>query len=81
VAGIAVDGVTGERAPPAAPTAGIALIGVTGARAVPGAGATRAAGRFAAGAAGIGNAFEVVVRDRPYRAEQVKLPFYRRPRD
>ncbi len=31
--------------------------------------------------AGIGNAFEVVVRDRPYRAEQVKLPFYRRPRD
>jgi aminomethyltransferase len=31
--------------------------------------------------AGIGNAFEVVVRDRPYRAEQVKLPFYRRQRD
>lgn len=31
--------------------------------------------------AGIGNAFEVVVRDRPYRAEQVKLPFYRRSRD
>jgi aminomethyltransferase len=31
--------------------------------------------------AGIGSAFEVVVRDRPYRAEQVKLPFYRRPRD
>ena len=31
--------------------------------------------------AGIGNAFEVVVRGRPYRAEQVKLPFYRRPRD
>ena len=29
-------------------------------------------------AAGIGNEFEVVVRDRPYRAEQVKLPFYRR---
>jgi aminomethyltransferase len=29
----------------------------------------------------IGNAFEVVVRDRPYQAEQVKLPFYRRPRD
>ena len=28
--------------------------------------------------AGVGNAFEVVVRDRPYRAEQVKLPFYRR---
>ena len=31
--------------------------------------------------AGIGNPFEVVVRDRPYRAEQVKLPFYRRQRD
>jgi aminomethyltransferase len=31
--------------------------------------------------AGVGNAFEVVVRDRPYRAEQVKLPFYRRPRE
>ena len=31
--------------------------------------------------AGAGNPFEVVVRDRPYRAEQVKLPFYRRPRD
>jgi aminomethyltransferase len=31
--------------------------------------------------AGVGNAFEVVVRDRPYRAEQVKLPFYRRQRD
>jgi aminomethyltransferase len=34
-----------------------------------------------AGLAGVGNPFEVVVRDRPYRAEQVKLPFYRRPRD
>ena len=31
--------------------------------------------------AGTGNAFEVVVRERPYRAEQVKLPFYRRQRD
>ncbi|MGH2427530.1 MAG: glycine cleavage system aminomethyltransferase GcvT [Candidatus Limnocylindria bacterium] len=30
--------------------------------------------------AGIGNAFEVVVRERPYRAEQVKLPFYKRQR-
>ena len=30
--------------------------------------------------AGIGTSFEVVVRDRPYRAEQVKLPFYKRPR-
>ncbi len=28
----------------------------------------------------VGQAFEVVVRERPYRAEQVKLPFYRRPR-
>jgi aminomethyltransferase len=31
--------------------------------------------------AGIGNEFAVVVRDRPQRAEQVKLPFYRRARD
>ncbi len=37
--------------------------------------------KVTAEAAGIGNAFEVVVRDRPYRAEQVKLPFYRRQRD
>jgi aminomethyltransferase len=37
--------------------------------------------RVAAETAGVGNEFEVVVRDRPYRAEQVKLPFYRRPRD
>jgi aminomethyltransferase len=29
----------------------------------------------------IGATFEVVVRERPQRAEQVKLPFYRRPRD
>ena len=28
----------------------------------------------------VGAEFEVVVRERPYRAEQVKLPFYRRPR-
>jgi aminomethyltransferase len=34
-----------------------------------------------AGMAGLGHAFEVIVRDRPQRAEQVKLPFYRRPRD
>ena len=33
-----------------------------------------------ADAAEIGAEVEVVVRDRPYRAEQVKLPFYRRPR-
>jgi aminomethyltransferase len=32
-------------------------------------------------AAAIGEEVEVVVRDRPYRAEQVKLPFYKRPRD
>ena len=31
--------------------------------------------------AGVGNEFEVVVRDRPYRAEQVKLPFYKRARE
>ena len=31
--------------------------------------------------AGIGNELEVVVRERAYRAEQVKLPFYKRPRD
>ena len=31
--------------------------------------------------AGVGNSFEVVVRERPYRSEQVKLPFYKRPRD
>jgi aminomethyltransferase len=31
--------------------------------------------------AGIGNRFEVVVRERPYAAEKVKLPFYRRPRE
>jgi aminomethyltransferase len=31
--------------------------------------------------AGADVAFEVVVRDRPQRAEQVQLPFYRRPRD
>ena len=31
--------------------------------------------------AGADGSFEVVVRERPQRAEQVKLPFYRRPRD
>lgn len=31
------------------------------------------------GAVGIGRQVEVVVREQPYRAEQVKLPFYRRP--
>jgi aminomethyltransferase len=33
-----------------------------------------------AGAAAVGGEVEVVVRERPYRAEQVKLPFYRRPK-
>ncbi len=33
-----------------------------------------------AGDAAIGGEVEVVVRERPYRAEQVKLPFYRRPK-
>jgi aminomethyltransferase len=32
-------------------------------------------------AAAVGAEVEVVVRDRPYRAEQVKLPFYKRPRE
>ncbi|HET6379693.1 MAG TPA: glycine cleavage system aminomethyltransferase GcvT [candidate division Zixibacteria bacterium] len=30
--------------------------------------------------AAVGNEVQVLVRDRPYRAEQVKLPFYKRPR-
>jgi aminomethyltransferase len=30
--------------------------------------------------AGVGTTFDVVVRERPYRAEQVKLPFYKRQR-
>jgi aminomethyltransferase len=33
-----------------------------------------------AAAAEVGAEVQVVVRERPYRAEQVKLPFYRRPR-
>jgi hypothetical protein len=33
-----------------------------------------------AAAAGPGNEVAVMVRERPYRAEQVKLPFYKRPR-
>ncbi len=40
-----------------------------------------AMGMVPAALAAVGNSFEVVVRDRPYRAEQVKLPFYKRPRD
>src|SRR5207244_10955708 len=31
-------------------------------------------------AAGVGSEVEVLVRGRPYRAEQAKLPFYRRAR-
>jgi aminomethyltransferase len=34
-----------------------------------------------ADAAGVGKPLEVVIRGRPVRAEQVKLPFYRRARD
>jgi aminomethyltransferase len=33
-----------------------------------------------ADAASVGGEVEVVVRDRPHRAEQVKLPFYKRPK-
>jgi glycine cleavage system T protein (aminomethyltransferase) len=33
-----------------------------------------------AGAAAVGSEVEVIVRDRPHRAEQVKLPFYKRPK-
>jgi aminomethyltransferase len=33
-----------------------------------------------ASAAAVGSLVEVVVRERPHRAEQVKLPFYKRPK-
>jgi aminomethyltransferase len=33
-----------------------------------------------AAAASVGSSVEVVVRDRPHPAEQVKLPFYKRPK-
>ena len=33
-----------------------------------------------AASASIGGEVEVVVRERPHRAEQVKLPFYKRPK-
>jgi aminomethyltransferase len=33
-----------------------------------------------AAAAAVGAGVEVLVRDRPHPAEQVKLPFYRRPK-
>ena len=33
-----------------------------------------------AAAAAVGGEVEVIVRDRPHRAEQVKLPFYKRPK-
>lgn len=33
-----------------------------------------------AASASIGDSVEVVVRERPHRAEQVKLPFYKRPK-
>ena len=62
--------------------AGGATVGrVTSGTLSPTLGTKIAMARVAAQTAGLGNAFEVVVRDRPYRAEQVKLPFYRRPRD
>jgi len=32
-------------------------------------------------AAGVGKPLEIVIRDRPFQAVQVKLPFYRRSRD
>ncbi|HLL51148.1 MAG TPA: glycine cleavage T C-terminal barrel domain-containing protein [Thermomicrobiales bacterium] len=32
-------------------------------------------------AAGVGKPLEIVIRGRPVRAEQVKLPFYRRTRN
>jgi aminomethyltransferase len=62
--------------------AGGAAVGrVTSGTLSPTLGTKIAMARVAAETAGVGNEFEVVVRDRPYRAEQVKLPFYRRPRD
>ena len=33
-----------------------------------------------AASAAVGDSVEVVVRERPHRAEQVKLPFYKRPK-
>jgi aminomethyltransferase len=32
-------------------------------------------------AAGIGKPLEIVIRDKPFQAVQVKLPFYKRPRE
>ncbi len=60
---------------------GAAVGGVTSGTQSPTFGTRIAMALVAADRAGIGNEFEVVVRDRPQRAEQVKLPFYRRPRD
>jgi len=62
--------------------AGGAAVGrVTSGTASPTLGAKIAMAMVPAELAGIGTELEVVVRDRPHRAEQVKLPFYRRPRD
>ncbi len=62
--------------------AGGAAVGrVTSGTLSPTLGTKIAMAKVPATAAGVGNEFEVVVRERPYRAEQVKLPFYRRQRD
>ena len=53
---------------------------VTSGTASPTLGERIAMGFVPAEVAGVGGELEVVVRDRPYRAEQVKLPFYKRPR-
>ncbi len=60
--------------------AGAAVGQVTSGTASPTLGEKVAMAYVPAELASIGTAFEVVVRDRPYRAEQVKLPFYKRPR-
>jgi aminomethyltransferase len=53
---------------------------VTSGTASPTLGDRIAMGFVPAGSAAPGTGVEVVVRERPYRAEQVKLPFYKRPR-
>ncbi len=59
---------------------GVAVGRVTSGTLSPTLGTKIAMAKVPAAHAAIGAAFEVVVRDRPYRAEQVKLPFYKRPR-
>ncbi|HLE59521.1 MAG TPA: glycine cleavage system aminomethyltransferase GcvT [Candidatus Limnocylindria bacterium] len=53
---------------------------VTSGTASPSLGRNIAMAYLPAAAAEVGRAVEVVVRDRPHPAEQVKLPFYKRPR-